>query len=94
MIVNLERVNVPVENLDQADPIDIDVEMDGPSDDDGYPNIVRGRTIQDAAAIKLAKNILTYIGLGCKLKPISEFVTDFLAAVYFANHFFLYFKIA
>ena len=68
MIVNLERVNVPVENLDQADPIDIDVEMDGPSDDDGYPNIVRSRTIQDAAAIKLAKNILTYIGLGCEDK--------------------------
>jgi hypothetical protein len=50
--------------LAHPDPINIDVEMEDPTDDDEYPDIVRGRTIQDVAALKLAKNILIYIGMG------------------------------
>ena len=42
--------------------------MEDPTDDDEYPDIVRGRTIQDVAALKLAKNILIYIGMGSQEK--------------------------
>ena len=70
MRVNLERVDVQEVNIEQPDPINIDVEMEEPLDEEphDYSNMVRGRTIENIAALKLAKNILTYIGLGSEDK--------------------------
>ena len=64
MRVNLLRVDVNEVNVAEPDPID--VEMEEPAGDD--PNLFRGRTIQDFAALKLAKNILSYLGLGTEEK--------------------------
>ena len=67
--VNLQNVNVdlpqPMDTHRENEPIiDDDSEIEEPIVVDGPEISVRGRLIQNETALKLAKNVLIYLGLG------------------------------